>query len=189
MARNIQTLLLAALIGSLGCAAASPPAAVTRPAATSATDDAAHCNLPDSLRVKMVAALARGDIATAIGLWQAHHGKPDTIPRALRAFQSAYHASNRRPGACQDVARQLHEGFKFVGGSPQYLRISASPSSRAYLSWQGRQIISDNRLHFVVHYKDKVYDAFTGPQGMPLKEYLSNLMMDGKPIIETVIEP
>jgi hypothetical protein len=49
--------------------------------------------LPDSLKLKMLAALARGDTAGAIVLWQAHHGT-QTVPRALQYLKQIHHAGD-----------------------------------------------------------------------------------------------
>jgi len=44
---------------------------------------------PDSLRMKLLAALARGDTAGAIALWQAESGA-QTVPKSLQSFQAAF---------------------------------------------------------------------------------------------------
>ncbi len=46
-------------------------------------------SVPDSIRLKMLAAMARGDITGAISLWQLHTNR-DTVPAALQAMQRAY---------------------------------------------------------------------------------------------------
>lgn len=48
--------------------------------------------------------------------------------------------------------------------------------------------MSDNNLHFAVMHEGRIYDAFTGPAGMPRAEYLKNVIMRGEPIIEQVVE-
>jgi hypothetical protein len=141
--------------------------------------------LPDSVRLKMLAAIARGDIAGAISMWQLSTNR-DTVPPALAALQSAFSLANRVAGSCGRVARDIYQGFKSLGGNPQYLRISSSKGN--YLSWQSRTLMSDNNVHFVVTHEDKIYDAFTGPAGMSRAEYLKNIVMMGKPIVEQVTE-
>jgi len=66
--------------------------------------------LPDSIRLKILARLAQGDIAGAIALWQAHTGRTD-IPKILMDLQLAFQVTNRRMGSCEDVARSIHSGF------------------------------------------------------------------------------
>ena len=48
--------------------------------------------------------------------------------------------------------------------------------------------MSDNNRHFLVEYEGRLYDAFTGPAGMPRAEYFKNLVMRGAPIITQVTE-
>ncbi len=141
--------------------------------------------LPDSVRLKMLAAIARGDIAGAISLWQLATNR-DTVPPALAALQSAFSLTNRVAGPCARVAKDIYEGFKSLGGNPQYLRISSTKGE--YLSWQSRTLMSDNNRHFVVIHEDKIYDAFTGPAGLSQAEYLKNTVMMGRPIVEQVTE-
>lgn len=141
--------------------------------------------LPDSVRLKVLAAIARGDIAGAISMWQLATNR-DTVPPALAALQSAFSLTNRMAGPCARVAKDIYQGFKSLGGNPQYLRISSTQGT--FLSWQNRTLMSDNNIHFLVEYEGKLYDAFTGPAGMPRIEYLKNLVMRGEPIIKQVTE-
>jgi len=141
--------------------------------------------IPDSVRLKMLAALARGDIAGAISMWQLATNR-DTVPPALAALQSAFSLANRVAGPCGRVAKDIYQGFKSLGGNPQYLRLSSS--SGRFLSWQNRTLMSDNNLHFVVEYEGKLYDAFTGPAGMSRAEYLKSLVLRGEPIFTQVTE-
>ena len=100
--------------------------------------------LPDSVRVKMLAAIARGDIAGAISMWQLATGR-NTVPPALETLQAAFSLANRT-------------------------------------------VMSDNNVHFLVEHEGKLYDAFTGPAGLSRAEYLKNIVMRGKPIVEQVTE-
>lgn len=147
---------------------------------------------PDTVRLKMLAALARGDIAGAISLWQLQTNR-STVPAALQAMQSAYSVANRTMGPCIQVARDISNGFKAFGGSPQYVRFMP-PGKPPYLGWEMRAgdpkstiQISDMGTHYAVMMKDKIYDAFTGPEGMVLSEYLKRLVAhDGVPRWEVV---
>ncbi len=65
--------------------------------------------ITDSLRLKMLSAIANGDIGAAIVAWQAHTGRKD-IPRWLGNLQSAFQVANQRVGSCKDVARNILEG-------------------------------------------------------------------------------
>jgi hypothetical protein len=142
-------------------------------------------SLPDSVRVKMLAAIARGDIAGAISMWQLATGRT-TVPPALSALGSAFSLANRVAGPCVQIAKNISEGFKFLGGNPQFIRISSTQGQ--FLSWQGRTLMSDNNYHVAVMMEDKIYDAFTGPAGMAQAEYLKNLVIRGAPSIQQVTE-
>jgi hypothetical protein len=142
--------------------------------------------LPDSIRLKILARLAQGDITGAIALWQVHTGRTD-IPKILLDLQLAFQVANRRMGACGDVARTIHSGFRYFGGKPEYIRISSTGGE--LLSWQNRAIMSDNNFHVAVRQSGRVFDAFTGPAGMLEKEYVQNIILFGEPIIRTVAAP
>jgi hypothetical protein len=113
--------------------------------------------------------VARGDIAGAVAYYQLHTGR-ERIPQALQALQHVFTtARSRSPGQCRAVARTLAEGFKFLGGQPEYLRVSSTGGEM--LSWQGRQLVSDNNFHVVVRHGGRLYDAFTGAAGMLEQQY------------------
>lgn len=100
-------------------------------------------------------------------------------------MQSAYSASNRVMGACIHVGRNIFNGFKAFGGDPPYVRFSP-PGSPPVLGWEVRAgeplstiQVSDIGRHYAVMLNGKVYDAFTGPEGMLLNEYLKRLLAPG----------
>ena len=76
--------------------------------------------LPDSIRLKMLALLAEGDIAGAIALWQVHSGRTD-IPKVLEDLQVAFQVTSRALNSCTHVARTIHAGFRHFGGTPEYV--------------------------------------------------------------------
>jgi hypothetical protein len=64
--------------------------------------------------------------------------------------------------------------------------LPTTPGKAPYLGWEMRAgqpkstiQISDMGTHYAVMMKDKVYDAFTGPEGMVLGEYLKRLVAHG----------
>ncbi len=126
--------------------------------------------VPDSIRVKIFAALAKGDVEGAVSAYMAHKGLTDA-PRWLQAFQAAFNVANQQMGRCPQVARDIHAALTRFGGSPEYVR--ASSTKGPYLSWYGRQIMSDNNTHFAVRYNGRLYDAFTGGSGMLEQEYIA----------------
>jgi hypothetical protein len=175
----VGCLALVLLVVGVGCA--TPTVRISDSPHT--TDPGSlECGLPDSLRVKMLEALTRGDVIGAIGLWRLHTGREGALPRALQAFQEAFNAANRIAGPCERVARDIHEGFKFLGGTPRYARISSTQGP--FLTWQGRVLVSDNKLHRAVRYGERIYDAFTGPAGMLESEYRLHMLTLGSLIIE-----
>lgn len=126
--------------------------------------------VPDSIRVKIFAALAKGDVEGAVSAYMAHKGMTDA-PRWLQAFQAAFNVANRELGHCPQVARDIHAALTRFGGSPEYVRVSSATGP--YLTWYGRQIMSDNNTHFAVRYSGRIYDAFTGVSGMLEREYMA----------------
>lgn len=148
--------------------------------------------LPDSIRIKMLGALVRGDIRGAISLWQLHTNR-DKAPAALQAMQDAYSVANRAMGPCMQVAKDIFSGFKAFGGSPQYIRF-VPPGKVPYLGWEMRGgdprstiQVSDLGKHYAVMVNGRIYDAFTGSEGMLLNEYLRRLVTpDGVPLWEVV---
>ncbi|ADO68872.1 hypothetical protein [Stigmatella aurantiaca] len=148
--------------------------------------------LPDSLRIKMVAALARGELATAIALWEAQMGRK--APEWLRAFQGAFSEANQKAGPCVAVARNIFEGFKRLGERPSYLRFTAEGSR--FLGFEMRAgeprstiQVSERWFHVTVQVKDRIYDAFTGPKGLPLTEYIERLSTEpGATLTRQIVE-
>jgi len=138
--------------------------------------------MPDSLRVRLLAALARGDLAGAISLWELETGKD--IPPWLLAFQAAFNTANQRAGPCIQVARDVFEGFTRLGMKPSYVRFSTHVTEWGddFISFEKRAgeprsavRISDNAVHFAVQIENRVYDAMTGPMGLSVSDYLKRL--------------
>jgi len=137
--------------------------------------------MTDTFRAQMLGAIARGDIAGAIALWELEMGRQ--APLWLQAFQAAFSTDNRRAGPCIEVARSVFEGFKRLGESPSYVRFTAQGSR--FLGFEmsaGKSSstvqVSELRMHVVVQVKDRFYDAFTGPAGLPTAEYLKRLVTE-----------
>lgn len=137
--------------------------------------------MPDTLRVRVLAALSRGDIAGAIALWELEMGRQ--APLWLQAFQNAFSTANQRAGPCVEVAKAIFEGFKRSGADPSFVRF-ASHGSR-FLGFEMRAgkpgstiQVSELQMHVVVQVKDRLYDAFTGPAGLPVSEYVKRLVTE-----------
>jgi hypothetical protein len=155
--------------------AVSGPARATSPSTAASLVQASVLGA-DSIRVKLLECLARGDVAGAIALYEAHTGK--VAPAWLMDLQQAYAVTNQAVGKCQQVARIIHTAFTRLGQTPQYVAIRAS-GKKDYIAFDmasGKSPgITYNGYHVIVKVEDKVYDAYTGPAGMKLTEYLSRL--------------
>jgi hypothetical protein len=152
--------------------------------------------IAESTRLKMLAAAARGDIQGAIALWQIHTGQQN-IPAWLRAFQTAFSAENQKAGPCIDVAKRVFEGFRKLGGDPTYLKFTSEGSQRGanLLGFEMRAgdsrstvQISENFVHFAVRLDNRIYDAFTGPRGLEMGEYMRRLVSPGSITSQVVSE-
>ncbi|MCP3168876.1 RHS repeat-associated core domain-containing protein [Myxococcus qinghaiensis] len=130
----------------------------------------------DSINARMLALIARGDVAGAIAYYQLQNNT-EKIPRALQALQNAFNVANQVGGPCKQVAKDIHKGFTFLGQSPQFIRIRATGYDfMSFDTPDGKNIgLTGNGLHFVVQVKDRIYDAFTGPTGMSIAEYTTRL--------------
>ncbi len=132
--------------------------------------------ITESTRAKVVASLARGDIAGAIVMYEAHTGRQ--APAWLRNLQGAYSAANQIPGKCQEVARTIHMAFSQLGKSPEYIAFH-SKQKNAYIVFDlpgGKEAsVSRSGYHVAVKLEDMIHDAYTGPLGMKLSDYLARL--------------
>lgn len=148
--------------------------------------------MTDTFRAQMLALLARGDIQGAIALYQLETGR-QTLPQWLRLLELAFAAENRRPGPCIEVARNISTAFQQLGGKPSFIRLT--PRGSDYLGFEMRAgeprstvQLSDLGLHVVVRLRDRIYDAFTGPQGLSVDEYMRRLVTEeGARISSTVM--
>jgi hypothetical protein len=147
--------------------------------------------MPDTLRTRMLASLAQGDLAGAVSMWELEMGR--SAPRWLQAFQSAFSSDNRKAGPCIEVARSIATGFRHLGGKPSFIKFTSRGSD--YLAFEVRAgeplstvQLSNQSIHVVVQLRNRIYDAFTGPQGLTMDEYLKRLMTEeGARITSTVL--
>ena len=145
--------------------------------------------ITESTRARLLVYLARGDIAGAMAMYQAHTGQP--APDWLRNLQVAYSAASQLPGKCQDVARTIHQAFSQLGRAPEYVAFRAQ--DKGYMVFEfadGKQAsASRNGYHVAVKLGEMVHDAYTGPLGMKLEDYLLRLQARGKISWEFVSAP
>lgn len=144
----------------------------------------------DSIRVKVLAYLARGDIAGAIAMYEVHTGR--VAPAWLMDLQVAYGVANQAAGNCQQVARFIHTAFIKLGQTPQYIAFRTD-EKRPYMVFDllnGKSpSVSRNGYHVAVRAGDLIYDAYTGPVGMKLSDYLSRLHAQYPVVWEVVVSP
>jgi RHS repeat-associated protein len=130
--------------------------------------------LEDSLTARYNAALAQGNLTEAITIAQA--GATPAAAALAAKGQSLYNVVGgylqRFPlptNQCEKAAKAIHDIFRYNGLAPQYLKINARLNntyiSERYVTFQ----------HFAVRLGDRVFDASTGPGGMPYAEYVNRL--------------
>ncbi|HLM43978.1 MAG TPA: hypothetical protein VK458_08925, partial [Myxococcaceae bacterium] len=90
--------------------------------------------MPDSVRTRMLASLAQGDVAGAISMWELEMGRQ--APQWILLFQTAFSRENQRAGPCIDVAKNIAAGFKHLGGKPTFIRFTSRGSD--YLAFELR---------------------------------------------------
>lgn len=165
--------LRALVFGLLLVAGAASGPSQAAPPASAATLVQASVLSADSIRLKLLAYLARGDIAGAIVMYQVHTGK--VAPTWLMDLQAAYGVANQAAGRCQQVARIIHTAFIKLGQTPQYIafRTKGDEEFMVFELASGRSApVSRNAYHVAVRVGDLIYDAYTGPLGMKLADYL-----------------
>lgn len=117
--------------------------------------------------------LLSGKVAEALGYAKEHYGR---VPAWLRSYAAAFDAAKQAVGQCQDVAKAIHAGMTQMGQKPEYLGIQSTWRYVLYQPPDGKeQTITRTGYHVVVKVGDRVFDAYTGPAGMKVTEYLSRL--------------
>jgi hypothetical protein len=150
--------------------------------------------VPDSVRLKVLALLAEGNVTGAVEYYLVATGARHA-PAWLQGLQAAFTATNRAAGRCSDVARKLYEGFTALGRAPQYLRVTSTESEvLAFEVTAGVPTstvqISNNNYHVAVRIGSRIYDAFTGPRGLTESEYVGRLFTPmGRVVLEEVASP
>jgi len=77
----------------------------------------------------------------------------------------------------------ISKAFQQMGGKPEFIRFTSHGSN--YIAFEMRAgeprstvQLSDLSLHVAVRLQNKLYDAFTGPQGLPEDEYMRRLVTE-----------
>ncbi len=130
----------------------------------------------ESTRARLLAALARGDISAAIVAYEADMGHQ--APAWLTKLQTAYSAANQIAGKCQEVARTLYTAYDRLGQKPEYIAFKAR-SGVDYMTFDlasGKNVpVTRTGYHVAVKVGDTIRDAYTGPLGLKLPDYLARL--------------
>jgi plasmid stabilization system protein ParE len=144
----------------------------------------------ESTRAKLLDYLARGDIAGAISMYEVHTGRQ--APSWLKNLQVAYSTASQAPGKCQEVARTIHTALSRLGQNPQYVAFRSRGSSD-YIIFEvtnGKQApVSRTGYHVAVKLGEMIHDAYTGPQGLKLSEYLARIHARNELAWEVVSKP
>jgi len=143
---------------------------------------------PDSPSTAMTNALATGDIETALGIVQTNvqlYGPQAAGPigAALLRYQQLIQqaqqqmASGRFVGNCTQSAQALFDAFKAAGQNPPFVQLSYRGAGYIHTaSTRFNAAVSENGRHYAVQVGSRVYDAFTGLNGVAASAYPSLFM-------------
>ena len=139
----------------------------------------------------MLMLLGRGDLAGAIAAYQLHTG--NKAPEWFLKLQTVYSASGQKIGQCQEVARTIHTAFFRLGKQPEFIAIRTQGVGNDYMTFDaagGKALsVTRNGYHAAVRMGERVYDAFTGPAGMKMVDYLGRLHAPEGIVWKVVSEP
>lgn len=144
----------------------------------------------DSIRWKTFQLLAAGDLEGAGEYYLLATGATQ-LPRWLVALQSAFSVANRVAGPCQKVADDIFEGFERLEQNPTMVTFTTNATSgnaarMGFVLGDGRVAqVSVSGYHVAVRCGERIFDAFTGPTGMLVAEYMEHLVpgMQSFPIV------
>jgi len=144
----------------------------------------------DSIRLKTLQLLVAGDLNGAGEYYLLATGVSQ-LPRWLVAFQNAFNVANRVAGPCQRVAEDIAGGFKRLGQSPALVTFTTNMkdgnAARIGFDLGAGQTaqVSVAGHHVAVRCGERIYDAFTGPTGMLVADYIAHLLpgMQSFPVV------
>jgi len=133
-----------------------------------AASDSSGVELEPKVAAQILAALSRGDIQLALELLAGIGAKGANLaPKFLEKIQGLHKI---RDGQCEDIASRTAAVFSAMGDSPVIVKITDSRGSKV---WQfGGEIMTRKGFHQATNNAGRIYDQLTGPDGMPLEEYL-----------------
>lgn len=131
--------------------------------------------------------LLSGKVADALNYARQHYGR---VPDFLNKYSEAFKVDNQKVGQCQEVARAIHAALSNLGAKAEYIAIRVKWDHPLFKLKEGAEkTMSFNGNHYAVRVEGVVYDAFTGPEGMKVEEYLSRIILpEGFKITKDMIE-
>ncbi len=129
-------------------------------------------------KLKLVEAILRGDWNAAASLAAILGG---AYPAAINRLQAAFAVANQRAGPCYKVADGIAKGFKELGMKAEHVFLRTGVASgpggiigRRMSDGTWRQV-STTGEHAVILRDGRYYDAFTGPAGEVVADYMSRI--------------
>ena len=107
------------------------------------------------------------------------------IQRTLQQMQGR---AGQFVGNCQEIARGFFDIFKSLGMNPQVVQLKSQADYIMTSNPNFGGAVSQNGLHWGIQIQGRVYDAFTGLQGVPVDQYASMFMTRAGTPIMTVVE-
>lgn len=149
----------------------------------------------ESIRARLKACLLMGDMNCVVTqyLLLKDLGR---VPDWLVAFQNAFSVANQKAGACEKVARTVHESLLKLGQRPEFIRFTIHGPARVMgfdeISNDGvakTHQLSTLGYHVAVKLGDRVIDTYTGLAGLPVREYTARLSTSpGSQIVDEVVQ-
>ena len=126
----------------------------------------------DTLRARVIALAAQGDFVQAIGLAESGlltgiAAKYQTIVSSIQSLITRYPAYSRK---CVQLANNIYKTLKSADIKPQILQLKGTTE---YLIDGAGKVFSEIGKHYIVKVGNRVFDAFTGADGMVYSEYLA----------------
>lgn len=145
--------------------------------------------LMDSLTARVMVMVAQGDIEGAIIIAEAGGAGGIILASRLQQFQASIQTlTSRYPLAtnkCVEVAEGIAKAAKSLNMNAQFLRIAPARTPFVYIGDKYTAI-----QHFAVRFGDRVYDSYTGVQGMAYSQYINMLnssnLGPGSYVVQTI---
>ena len=139
---------------------------------------------PDSPSATLAGALATGNVEAALGIVETNvqlYGAQAAGPigTALLRYQQLVQqaqqqmASGRFVGNCTQSAQALFDAFKAAGLSPTFVRLYSGSAYQniSTMSTRFTAAVSTNGAHYAVQLGGRIFDAFTGLNGIAASQY------------------